>query len=461
MPQILTPAELSQVFDQRSICRCIPTHPDCPLCRRGFSYKFAPSGYAMDSIVQDKIDVDESKMAAKLVFAAGTDRDRKGDLFEIGGIDTSNHSRPGCAVVYLDHGRNCSKPIAKCFDPQNNYTVVKDVKAQRAWAWTYFCQGLKDAEDVFLLICKGFLASGSIGYRPVKAMYLPPDAPRGLPSGLHILNSDLVEVTWTGMPVNPEATRSMLEGTFGKSLSEPIRRTLLPFAATPKVWSPGFTPEIKQMGSMMPADDPADSPQQKQPAGDNPIDEAEKSGAGEKYGCQYMRAFHGDLGDMLKHYDGLHAQNEEPKVRRHMKKALDILHKVASDTSALHKGLYKKSDPLEHDDYVSKRKPLDEEEEVGDDDVSAEADEEIEQDENNEDAGGEERGVDEADDDGGDGEDKPKKKKGKKPPFKKEDKALAPDAGMEEISEEQAKALLADLTALRNEIKQARPAGAV
>ena len=458
MPQILTPDEIISVFDQRALCRCVPTNPNCPLCRRGFCYKFAPAGYAMDSVIQDKIDVDESKMAAKLVFAAGTDRDRKGDLFEIGGIDTSNHNRPGCAVVYLDHGRTCSKPIAKCFDQQNNYTVVKDTKAQKAWAWTYFCQGLKDAEDVFRLICGGFIASGSIGYRPVKAMYLPPDPPRGLPAGLHLLATDLVEVTWTGMPVNPEATRSMLEGTFGKSLSEPIRQTLLPFAAIPKAWSPGFTPEKKQMedptGGALPKPEASAAP-----AGGNPVDEDAKSS--EKYGCSYMRAFHGDLGDMLTHYDKLHAQNEEPKVRKHMKRALDGLHKIANETSALHKGLYKKSDPLEHDEYISKRKPLDEEEEVaegeGEDVEETEEGDEIEQDESNEDAGGEERGVDEAEDDGGEGENKPKKKK---PPFKKE-KSLIVAETMEDISEEQAAALLADLAAMRAEINQARPAGTV
>lgn len=458
MPQILTPAEIAQVYDQRHLCRCVPHNPDCVLCRRGFGYKFAPTGYAMDSIIQDSIAVDESKMAAKLVFAAGTDRDRKGDLFEVGGIDTSNHSRPGCAVVYLDHGRNCSKPIAKCFDPQNNYTVVKDTKSQKAWAWTYFCQGLKDAEDVFRLICGGFLASGSIGYRPIKAMYLPPDPPRGLPAGLHLLATDLVEVTWTGMPVNPEATRSMLEGTFGKSLSAPVRRTMEPFAAARGVWCPGITIQEKQMGNMMPASDPSGAAP-REPEGGMPVDEDAKSG--EKYGCQFLRAMHGDMGDMLQHYDQLHGMNEEAKVVKHGHKVLNTIHKMASETGMMHKSLYPEAAPLEHAEYVAKRKPGGMKEgdtEEGEGEEGAEGGkegEEVEQDvakgaDKEQDS--ESRGEEVPGEEGDNADGKPKSKKSKE--FKKEDKSL-------DLDEATLQAALARLDSLSSVLNQARPAGTV
>lgn len=208
----------------------------------------------------------------------------------------------------------------------------------------------------------------------------------------------------------------------------------------------------REMGDDDTDNDQIQSQDPKVPAA--PVDEADKSGSTEKYGSQYLRALHGDLGDMLTHYDKLHMKNENPKVIKHSAKLLDGLHAQAATTGMLHKSEFPGDQPLEHDDYVSKRKPFavskpggDERSDESDADQAASAPKE----------GKEIEKVTEEEEKDGD-------KASKKPsPFEKnakkkdkEEKSLADD-----LSEDELGSIVAELKIFREEIAKARPAGTV
>jgi phage head maturation protease len=153
---------------------------------------------------------DEEEFSITFPFAASHGRDRGGDFLEVGGIDTANHRRN--PVVFLDHGKNFQLPIGKTEDRRGNYTVTIDRGRGLAVATVFLSRHLPEARQVFQLWKEGILRAGSIGYRPVRATRLPRDPEHGLPEGLHLQRTGLLEPSIVGLPMNADTVRKVLDG---------------------------------------------------------------------------------------------------------------------------------------------------------------------------------------------------------------------------------------------------------
>lgn len=206
----------------------------------GHAYKYAPGLHAIDAAAEKVPAFDTGKMSATGLLAT-TMRDREGDILEVAGIRTANHQLN--PVVLLDHGLYFPLPIGKTTDPDGNYAVAIDPDLGECVQTTYFSQSLPEAEQVFHLIVEGILRANSIGYRTLKGKRLPPDPASGIKPGVHILECELIEATWCGIPCNPDAVRATLsrDRICGKSITPAVRRLLLPHAPAAPVWSPGAT----------------------------------------------------------------------------------------------------------------------------------------------------------------------------------------------------------------------------
>jgi len=206
----------------------------------GHAYKYAPGLHAIDAAAEKAPAFDTGKMSATGLLAK-TMRDREGDILEIAGIRTINHQLN--PVVLLDHGLYFPLPIGKTTDPDGNYAVTIDPDLGECVQTTYFSQSLREAEQVFHLIVEGILRANSIGYRTLKGKRLPPDPTTGTKPGVHILECELIEATWCGIPCNPDAVRAALsrDRICGKSITPAVKRLLLPHAPPAPVWSPGVT----------------------------------------------------------------------------------------------------------------------------------------------------------------------------------------------------------------------------
>lgn len=211
-------------------------HPRLP----GHAYKFTPGLHAIDAAAEKAPAFDTGKMSATGLLAT-TMRDREGDILEVAGIRTANHQLN--PVVLLDHGLYFPLPIGKTTDPDGNYAVAIDPDLGECVQTTYFSQSLREAEQVFHLIVEGILRANSIGYRTLKGKRLPPDPTTGSKPGIHILECELIEATWCGIPCNPDAVRAALsrDRICGKSITPAVKRLLLPHAPPAPVWSPGAT----------------------------------------------------------------------------------------------------------------------------------------------------------------------------------------------------------------------------
>lgn len=240
-----------------------------------YCYKYAGEGnkaqYGFDAVFPEHLEVDESSMSLWIPFANGSNRDGVGDLLEIGGIRLERHQKN--PIVLFDHGKEVKLPIAKALDPASNqYTVELDVVNQvgRLRAFFYDGKGLDGVdrtqdynhalfcEQLYDLTAKGFIRGGSIGYQVIKALELPPDYGRGIPKGLHLLQTLMLEGSLVVMPANADTVRKGLDweqqvqywtansvdaareilsmpNVCGKSLSPMLVKTLTPFAkATPR-----------------------------------------------------------------------------------------------------------------------------------------------------------------------------------------------------------------------------------
>jgi hypothetical protein len=206
----------------------------------GHAYKYAPGLHAIDAVADKAPAFDTGKMSATGVLAT-TMRDREGDILEVAGIRTANHQLN--PIVLLDHGLYFPLPIGKTADPDGNYAVAIDPDLGECVQTTYFSQSLREAEQVFHLIVEGILRANSIGYRTLKGKRLPPDPATGTKPGVHILECELIEATWCGIPCNPDAVRAALsrDRICGKSITPAVKRLLLPHAPPAPVWSPGAT----------------------------------------------------------------------------------------------------------------------------------------------------------------------------------------------------------------------------
>lgn len=213
--------------------------------------KFADDVYSLDSPIY-QLDVDESAMSASNILAT-TVRDRQGDILETDGISlTAHRANP---VVLWDHGRQHTLPIGKTESPSGLYTVNRgnDVLTEK----TYFSQSSPVAMQVFALIAEKTIRANSIGFRKILAKELASDPSRGFvpgmqgkgtPAGLHVIESELAEVTWCAVGQNPEAVAKALGRKWdGKFLDESIASTLCLLLPPRKIWTHGFRPLCKDM----------------------------------------------------------------------------------------------------------------------------------------------------------------------------------------------------------------------
>ena len=235
-------AALRTVLDQRT--RQLP----------GYSYKVATSQYGLDVAFTDQLDVDEKRMAVRILFADGNRRDGVGDLLEVTGIRTERHRRN--PIVLFDHGKQVQLPIGLAEDPQTKaYTVEVDPVSKTAWANSFFYQGSSleglggrlspgnefehalFCEQLFDLIVKRFVRAGSIGYQVVKGYQLPPDFERGTPKGLHLIETLMLELSAVVLPANGDTVRKALSlpEVCGKKLSPLLVKSLEPYAAPKRV----------------------------------------------------------------------------------------------------------------------------------------------------------------------------------------------------------------------------------
>lgn len=184
----------------------------------GYGYKLlnGPStSYGMDTVMGESMDIDENRMAVRIPFADGTRRDGVGDLTEVAGIKLDRHEK-GRQVLF-DHGKVVTLPVALTEDPDTKqYTVFIDPHNRTADAWCFFYRGKglegvqrnKEydhavfCEQLFDLLTKRFVRGGSFGYQVIKGYPLQPDYEKGLPQGIHLLETLLLELGPVVLPAN-------------------------------------------------------------------------------------------------------------------------------------------------------------------------------------------------------------------------------------------------------------------
>ena len=228
-----------------------------------FSYKLANERFAIDVPFSNQLDFDEKRMSIVIPFADGNRRDGVGDLVEVVGIHLERHrSNPICQ---FNHGKGNSDfadwPVALAEDPDSKaYTVEIDPisKTGRANCFFYKGSGIPGAdrskEKAFALFCeqlydllvKRWIRSGSFTYQIVKAYPLQPDYQAGTPQGLHLLETNLLELGPVVLPANQDTVSRKGLGddpireilckgqVCGKALSPYLRKSLEPFASERK-----------------------------------------------------------------------------------------------------------------------------------------------------------------------------------------------------------------------------------
>jgi hypothetical protein len=323
------------------------SRPPCLSCRPrtlspfSYSLKFAPNLEALDGPVLKGPVLDQGKMAATGILAT-TARDREGDVLEVAGIDTTDHRLN--PIVLLDHGVYYPLPIGKTQGPDGNYTVVIDPDLGECRQTTYFDQHGEVANQVYDLIVQGILKANSIGYDPRKVQRLPADPVAGARAGKHILACTLIEATWCGIPVNPEAVRATLsrDRLCGKRIAPALKAMLVHYAAPRKTWAPGATlptsprailspsqAESENRGQLM--SQQSDTNRQgksqsylDQTTGGALVPEGHKAGAvpenatepesDDPAGAEYLRDLHADLADVCAQYEAGLKKIENEKV---------------------------------------------------------------------------------------------------------------------------------------------------
>jgi hypothetical protein len=418
------------ILESRNVCRCQPQRKDCPVCSIGYLCKFSSGEYTQTTAIGGHGDFSEKEMWINLPFVRGLNRDRQGDLIEIAGISTRMHK--GNPVAMLDHGKHYHMPIGKCQDGASHYTVTMDPLNKVGIAKIYIWQGNEVAEQVFDGFVKGMFSAGSIQCKPLKVSLLPPDMHKGLPAGLHVLESELIEPTVTALPVNGEAVRDWLalDQSMGKSLNRWVRKSLEPYASPMTIWSTGMDKAMSAQAEEAPA--PAKPVEEH---AQTAIDaEREENEAKEPYGKQLLTAAIDDVASMHEHYTKLTKPCEHKEVRSYMDgtflKSLQTMH---GEMSAHHGKYYGSGSKLGEPAPEDKKDDEEEAKEKPDEDPKEEV--------------AEESGKKEIPEEDGKEEVAEKEKKGKKPPFAK--KSLAED----EIDPEVLKAFADEFTKTISELK--------
>jgi hypothetical protein len=197
----------------------------------GYAYKLNDKNDLAVDTADAEVETDGGKMCATIVFSTES-VDRSRDLLITKGIRTGNHRKN--PISLFNHGlTGLVLPIAKCEDPDGNYTVRLEEK--RAVAGLYFSQSLREAEQIFELMQEKILRAASIGFQPVvvsQRLNDEGDDNQLQPPGTQYDEVDLCEISVVTVPDNPEAILVAL----GKSkLSPVIKGALLPYAPHRKV----------------------------------------------------------------------------------------------------------------------------------------------------------------------------------------------------------------------------------
>ena len=180
---------------------------------------------------QCSIGVDESEMSATAVISTPA-WDRQNDsLNPLGGSYENYRLNP---VVFWDHGKDVSTPIAKCIDDDRKlllYPSADGIKAK-----SIFSSRNKISEQIFALVADDIIHATSIRFQPL-------ERPVSKSEGLRYEVWDMEEWSWCGLGVNPEAVRDVVaKGRIaGSSIDGSILKSLtgrMPKSSTTKVtWS--------------------------------------------------------------------------------------------------------------------------------------------------------------------------------------------------------------------------------
>ncbi len=336
----------------------------------GFGYKLAgdQNQYGLDVAFQEEMDIDESRMSVVIPFADGMRRDGVGDLLEVTGINTERHRKN--PIVLFDHGKEVKLPVALAEDPVSKaYTVLIDPSSRTAKAIAYFYGGVSGipgmeaseqyqhalfCEQLFDLISRRFIRAGSIGYLITKAYPLEPDSQRGVPRGMHLLETLLLEVSAVVMPANQDTVRKMLDlhQVCGKPLCSYLVKSLTPYVQEKKVQlgyenNQSLRLKYRKAGEeMKKKTKEMDQPKEedKKPEGDG--EPKQEEATEEMWGSQVARAIHKDHMALLQDYDEMLKPLENAKMRKYMEKLLVNLEKVLSEIEELHGGEYPDYEPI-------------------------------------------------------------------------------------------------------------------
>lgn len=347
--------------------------------RLGFAYKLAPESgqFGLDVAFSDDVRIDEQRMSAVIPFADGNRRDGVGDLLEVTGIHTERHRKN--PLVLFDHGKEIKLPIALTEEPDSKaYTVTIDPQTRTASAVAYFYQGKglavpgRDAErqhallceQLFDLIARKFLRAGSIGYQVIRSYPLEAEPQRGIPRGLHLLETLLLEVSAVVLPANSDTVSKMLAlpEVCGKPLSPYLVKSLAPYAPVPRVqlgYEPGRSKstdskslrEKYRMGKELKGKiKEMEQPKEKleeEPKPETPDETPQEDGKDEMWGAQVLRAVHRDHLALLQDYDEMLKPLENTKVRKLLEKKLMSIDKELTELEETFVNEYPEYEALE------------------------------------------------------------------------------------------------------------------
>ncbi len=335
---------------------------------------------------------DESKMSATGVLATTT-RDREGDVIEVTGIQTARHQLNPIAL--LDHGLWYPFPIGKTMDDDGNYLVTIDANMGECLQTTYFYQngpGAEVAEQVYHLYCQKILRANSIGYIDLLSKPFPANARTRGKTGKHILQCELLEATWCGLPCNPDAVMATLsrDKICGKVIAPAIKAMLTPYAQPKKIWANGASLTTIQSGSKLSnvkgtsmankvarkgktegagpqssldeatggalrkgkahpdgtVEEPADKPREQEVPVESKDAMEEVQESEEPLGAETLRDLHMDLLNVLNQYSGAFKKVENEKVKKGVNKLLDSLENCSADVAAMFEAAYPELEPL-------------------------------------------------------------------------------------------------------------------
>lgn len=313
-----------------------------------YSYKLHDGDVtALDAPIRP-IKLDKGGMSASAIFATTT-RDRQGDILDLKGLRVENHAiNP---IVLWDHGLAYSIPIGMARTPEGVYTVMLDEGLGEATQTTYFSQKSDVASQIYHLVCEGIINANSFGFRDIFSTRLPSDPIKGLKSGKHIKEAELLEISWTGVPANPEAVRQYRDDVSvllsrnmvdGKSLAPCIKSMLAPWANEKRPLANGATLEIKAMT------------EEREPPGEGEIDDVENTDeldadveaepetpdedepntSMEPPSVKLFRDAHADMTQLHKAYTDALQTIEHPGAVKHFTKMLGAWKKQLEDHTA-------------------------------------------------------------------------------------------------------------------------------